>query len=338
MRLLRRPLTRVRRALMRVLSDYFPAVEQRRQAERVARLARDIERLRGIADSRPNLQIQITCSGRLDGAGGQALSVISALAFADNHHCRYLHTPFRGVSHVKGDPESWTRQWEIFFGFGEGEASVPADAEIMPVRRFARLCRRAPSYVPAQRLVVQAESFGYGEFSKRDMTRLTLRLRAKYHSSDKSAIPLHRMAGAVNIVIHVRRGDVQEGFFRYMPDAPILGTIAQLRAAFESLGMAAAFHVYSEGAAEDFRPYSEAGCLLHLSTDTFETFHNMVAADILVPAPSAFSWAAALLSEAIVLAPNPDWGVRDRWLTRAADGTFDQARLVDMLAAKGRRY
>jgi hypothetical protein len=180
---------------MRVLSDYFPAVEQRRQAERVARLARDIERLRGIADSRPNLQIQITCSGRLDGAGGQALSVISALAFADNHHCRYLHTPFRGVSHVKGDPESWTRQWEIFFGFGEGEASVPADAEIMPVRRFARLCRRAPSYVPAQRLVVQAESFGYGEFSKRDMTRLTPRLRAKYHSSDKSAIPLHRMAG-----------------------------------------------------------------------------------------------------------------------------------------------
>jgi hypothetical protein len=334
MALPRRPLKHLRRAIMRMLRHRFPAVQKRREAERAARHGRDIERLRGIADSRPDLKIQITCSGRLDGAGGQALSVISALAFADHHHCRYLHTSFRGIAHVEGDPESWTRRWEVFFGFGQGETPVPADAEIMPVRRFVRLYRRDPSYIPGPRVVVQAGSFGYSEFSKSDMTRLTPRLRAKYNSRDKSAIRLHRAPGAINVAIHVRRGDVREGFFRYMPDAPILHTIAQLRAAFDSLGLAAALNVYSEGAVDNFQPYSEAGCLLHLSTDTFETFHNMVSADVLVPAPSAFSWTAALLSDAIVLAPDLSWGIRDLWLTRSPDGAFDQARLVDMLAAK----
>lgn len=318
---------------MRRLRHRFPAVQARRETERNARLARDLKRLALVVARRPDLRVQVTYSGRFDGAGGQALSVISALAFADNNNCRYVHTPFHRVAHVEGSKEAWTRRWEDFFGFGHGEEWVAADAEIVPLRRFVRLLRRQPGYAPGPRTIVQSPSFGYGEFSKRDISRLQPRLRAKYHSSDKSAIPLHRREGAINVAIHVRRGDVKEGFFRYMPDAPILSTIAQLRSVLDSAGRTATLNLYSEGSADQFQPFSAAGCALHLSTDTFETFHNLVAADLLVAAPSAFSWSAALLSEGIILAPGADWGVRDRWLARARDGAFDRERLIQMLKA-----
>ena len=330
----RRPLKHLRRAIFKALRHRFPSLLQHLSAERQARHMRDLRRLRAIAASRRELQIQITYGDRFDGAGGQALSVISALAFADNHHCRYLHTPFQRISHVEGDVATWTRRWEEFFGFGHGEREVPADAEIMPLRQFVRLFRLNPSYVPDPRMVAMAPSFGYGEFIENHTFRLGPRLRTKYYSSDKSTIPVHRRTGAINVAIHVRRGDVGPDNFRYVGDAPILNTIAALRAVFGSMACAAALNVFSEGAPEQFQHYVEAGCSLHLNTDTFETFHNLVAADLLVTAPSAFSRVAAMLSDGIVLTPTMEWGVRDGWLTRALDGTFDQKRLTEMLTAR----
>jgi hypothetical protein len=328
----RRPLKHVRSAIMKLLRC-FPAVQRRRVAERDARLGRDLDRLALMAERRPELGIQITCTGRTDGAGGQALSVISALAFADNHNCRYVHSPFRWIAHIEGDSAAWTRRWEEFFGFGHGEAPLPRDAEIVPIRRFVRLVRRDPGYRSDPRTIVQSHGFGYREFSARDISRLTPKLRAKYYSSDKSAIPVHRKDGAINVAVHVRRGDVTEGFFRYMPDAPILAAIAQLRAILEQTGRAAIFNIFSEGSPDQFAPYSEAGCVLHLSTDTFETFHNLVAADILVPAHSAFSRTAALLSEGVIVAPSADWTFQEGCLKPTPDGTLDQARIIALLAS-----
>ncbi|MEZ5832051.1 MAG: hypothetical protein R3D05_12810 [Dongiaceae bacterium] len=123
-----------------------------------------------------------------------------------------------------------------------------------------------------------------------------------------------------------------------MPDPPILETIGQLRETVSRTGRTAVLNLYSEGSPEQFRPYAELGCVLHLSTDTFETFHNMVVADLLVGAPSTFSWAAGLLSDGIVLAPNADWGLRDRWLARALDGTFDQSQLLALLSSVKQGY
>ena len=277
--------------------------------------------------------MQITCFGRRDGAGGQALSVISALAFAENHGCRYLHTPFQSISHVEGDSRAWTTRWERFFGLGTGEPPVPLDAEIVSLRQFVRWCRRDPGYVPRPHTVVHSTGFGYAEVGQHDISRLQPKLFAKYHSEDKSAIPLHRRTGEAMVAVHVRRGDVGVGFFRYMPDEPILNTIAHVRAAFHALGRPASFNVYSEGSAEDFKAYSELGCVLHLSTDTFETFHNLVCADVLVAAPSAFSRTAALLSRGIILSPEEEWGVHARWVVRAPDGSFSQDRLVELLEA-----
>jgi hypothetical protein len=112
-----------------------------------------------------------------------------------------------------------------------------------------------------------------------------------------------------------------------------LSTIARVQAAIASIGRAAHINLFSEGTPDQFQAYSAAGCALHLSSDPFATFHNMVTADLLVSAPSAFSHLAALYSEGVVLNPNDQWDLGERWLALSPDGTFDAARLAAALAA-----
>jgi len=323
-----------RLAYLALLMRVLPGRSPRRHAAQSVLVLRDLATLRALLARRPELQLQITCSGRVDGAGGQALSIMSALAFARNHRCRYLHTPLRNIAHVDSDPGRWAQRWEDFFGFGQGEEPLPADAEVAPLSRFARLVRRDPGYGPGPRTVVESMSFGYGEMSRPDSRRpLMATLRAKYHGSDKSVIPVFRMAGALAVAIHVRRGDVGPRDPRYEAAAPILRAIAQVRAVLASIGRAATFNLFSEGTPEQFQPFSAAGCALHLGGDPFTAFHNLVAADLLITTDSAFSRSAAMLSEGIVIVPTDKWGIDERWLARAADGSVDGARLAALLAA-----
>jgi len=324
--------SKVRSITLAALHPISPAALAYREEERKVRLMRDLASLREYLAGRPELRLAITSAGRVDGAGGQALAIISAMAFAHNHHCRYLHTPFRHIDHVEGDAAAWTRRWETFFGLGHSEPLVPADSQIVPLERFAARIRRRPAGAVDASLVVQALSFRYAEMAKPDALRhLMPILRAKYLSTDKSAILVFRTAGAVNVAVHVRRGDVGPDDPRYMTDPPILATIAGVSDVINSVGRRTAIHLFSEGTPDRFQPYSALGCTLRLSTDPFEAFHNLVAADLLITTDSAFGRAAAMMSDAIALHPTSKWGLADRWLACAADGTFDRAKLATLL-------
>lgn len=338
LRLPRRPLTRARRALAKVLGLKRPAAPASR-AERVrvnkARHGRDLRRLKALAERRPELQLRITCAGKNDGVGAQALAVISALAFAASNNCRYLHTPFRTIAHAEGDPVSWAARWEAFLGLGHGETAVPDDALLAPLRQFVRAHRRDPSRMDDPRTVVRAPHFSAAGVQDADAyQRLMPKLRAKYYSSDKSALPLFREEDAITVAVHVRRGDIAAGRRRYIPDAPILNTIAGLRSVIGSIGRKAHINIFSQGTADMFRPYRDAGCHVHLDTDPFVSFHNLVTADVLVAAPSSFSHLAALLGDGAVVKPTGNLSASGRWIGRSADGQLDRAKLVDFLAAR----
>lgn len=328
-----RPYKRARRAVLSWLERLSPPADEAPRAIPIRTHAdRYLQRLVLLMKRRPELEIRIACAGRTDGVGRQALCVVSALAFAHRHRCRYLHSPFSNVAHAEGDAASWAARWETFLGLGQEEAMLPADAELVPIKEFAAAYRRNRRHVHGPRAVVQSGNFGFREILE---TRRSLlpRLRAKYHANDKTGIPLHRRDGAVNVAVHVRRGDIRSGNHgRHVPDAAVLNTIARVRAAVAAIGREASINLFSEGRPDQFRAYEEAGCALHLSTDTFAAFHNLVAADLLVSAPSAFSHLAALLSEGIVLNPNDQWDLGERWLPLSLDGAFDTAQLAKALA------
>jgi hypothetical protein len=291
----------VRSIIGATLHPISPAARAYREEARKDRLMRDLASLREYLAGRPELWLAITSAGRVDGAGGQVLA-------------------------------AWTRRWETFFGLGHGEPLVPADSQMVPLERLAPRIRRSPTGAIDPGLVVRALSFRYAEMAKPATLRhLMPILRAKYLSADKSAIPVFRTAGAVNVAVHVRRGDVGPDDPRYMTDLPILTTIAGVRDVINSVACRTAIHLFSEGTPDRFQPYSALGCTLHLSTDPFEAFHNLVAADLLITTDSAFGRSAAMMSDAIALHPTSKWGLAERWLTYAADGTFDRAKLATLL-------
>lgn len=304
------------------------------KARRIARRLRGPELLRliEIIEARrladpATPPLAITCRGRIDGAGAQALGIISALLLADATGCRYFHSPFATMAHAPGDRAAWAAQWERFLNLGRGEARVPPRARLIPAIDLVRdptACDRPDS-------VLAASYYHWAGFQTPEaLDRLSRRLRRKYQGSRKSAIPSHRgPPGSLTAAIHVRRGDVtaDHPVLRrfYTQDEPILETMRAIRSAARRLGRDVHVNLYSEGPEEMFRAFAAAGCRLRLDSDAFTAFHNLVRADILVQAKSSFSYVAGLISTGAVLheryvtdesgaafyRPAPAWIVRD---------------------------
>jgi len=304
-----------------------PPPEQRGHSnvERLARL---------IADGRLGPGIGVTCRGKVDGAGAQAMAAISAMAVARFAGCRYFHSPFTSMSHAIGAREDWARRWEGFLNFGDGEALVPENAEPAPLA----LVVKDPAAYTGRPIVIVERLFallgGAGERIRED---LRSDLRAKYWRSPKAGIPSHRgPADGLTIAIHVRRGDVTRtnNANRYTPDTVVLRQIERVKRTLAPLGRPLTLNLYSEGATADFRAFADAGCHLHTSEDALETFHNMVTADILLGGYSSFTYVAALLSEGIVLDHRVRQPRYSNWIGRRHDRDISTKRLRQALLTR----
>jgi len=285
----------------------------------------------------------ITCRGRRDGGGAQALAVLSALLWAEATGCCYFHTPFANVGHAIGSREAWAATWETFLNFGMGEAPPPDDARIVPVDDYLR----DPAAYAKPGIVLAARQFHWRPFQTRPaLRRARTVLRAKYHGSDKTAFKLHRGApNALVVAVHIRRGDVTADHPRFRhyftQDAPILTTIQSVRAVAREIGRTVEINVFSEGPPDMFGAFAAADCRLHLDGDALEAFHNLVSADILIQAKSSFSYVAGLISSGAVL-HEPYVGGRGRplyrhapgWILRDAAGSFEAAKLRRALARR----
>jgi hypothetical protein len=96
-------------------------------------------------------------------------------------------------------------------------------------------------------------------------------------------------------------------------------------------GETPSIRIFSQGAPEDFKEFAAFGPEFHLDKPAIWTFHQLVEADVLIMARSAFSFVAGILSEGIKLyepfqeRPLPNWIVRD------ANGRFDDEAFGDQL-------
>jgi len=298
--------------------------DPRADAEQLIRLA---------MEGRLGAQTAITCRGRGDGVGAQAIGAVSAMVLGRLAGLPYRHTPFTTMSHVIGDPKEWARSWERFFALGHGETPVAPDADTVSLAAMVS----DPAAYADRPVVIQEPVYRLQRVRAWPIQEaLRATLRARYRLNSKAAIPLHRgPPGSLTAAIHMRRGDVTPGHsWRYVADERILRSIERLRAAIGGIGRSVHVNLYSEGEPADFPAFAQAGCRLHISTDTQEAFHNMVLADILVRAPGNFSELAGLLSKGIVIAPSVHSAPSSNCLLRRANGDFSIKGLQRMLLSR----
>lgn len=144
----------------------------------------------------------------------------------------------------------------------------------------------------------------------------------------------------LRVVVHIRRGDINEssqgsgtGLSRWISEEFYLDVIRNLREAVNLPNLNV--DVVSLGTPAEFPKLGDMhNVQLHLNGDSAEDMVLLTSADILVAAPSSFSFTAALASKGAVLALYPWWHeIPDtgRWFRLDRAGGFDQTRLGHLL-------
>lgn len=241
------------------------------------------------------------------GVGAQIEAAASLILFAHDHRMRYVHWPLRRVEHDDGQ-SGWADRWERFFNFGLGELTIWEAIELAGPPRFADWLHDVRRLNVGNFYVTRNGRLYAHTFPNRYRSILE-RLREKYNSTPK---PTPRLSPKqVNIAVHVRRGDIGHDNYRYTANDVI---VRRLRNVLAATGPSLV-HIYSEGKPSEFGPLQDVG-ELYLDGCPFQTFHDLVSADVLMTSRSSFSYVAALLSKGVkVYEPGHFPGLR-AWISQ----------------------
>jgi hypothetical protein len=275
--------------------------------------------VRGLRNGTFGRNIRITASGKTDGAGAQSLAQISAIAFAEAFNLEYVHSPLRTVCHVEGPKEQWAARWENTLNFGQGYSSVDdCGLPVFPLGDFLKERSLWNKDCVVQLIHYQrwtnANTWAYNS--------IIPVLRRNYRGDVK------RLASRQKILaVHIRRGDVsavRSAKTHYTANQPIADTLRRVITVLRARGHDPLVKIYSQGTLEDFQDFFEFGAEFHLNSPAIWTFNQLVNADILIMARSAFSYVAALLSDGIKLYDSFQESPLSSWIIRDAEGAFSE--------------
>lgn len=273
------------------------------------------------------------------GVGHQIANWIAGYWFAEQFGCQYAHAPFND------------KTWENLLGFGTGEVSL-AEVRLrgyrpirLPLfdednaREMARIRRIIGSYRGKQVLfLLERDQFHRAQHGV--MKQLATKFDA---SPSKRSSRLVYDPTALNIAVHVRRGDVslaaaaassnimmrwqEVDYFERVLES-VLDHVAD-RGKVQ-------IYLFSQGSTAEFASFSHHSNL-HLCTDMDAptTFLHLAAADVLIGSKSGFSYCPALLGHGVRVLPTPFWHDYPNdplWVTADAKGKFNGAKLAAALA------
>jgi hypothetical protein len=267
----------------------------------------------------------ITCSGKRDGAGAQALAIMSTMVFAEIMHIKYIHTPFAMLQHNYENDVDWEKKWENFFNLGKGELKIGDN--LLNISREIPL-GESPLKIRKQTntLFVVRHCHDYVDMFPNKYFRLKNKLVEKYYASSKSGYGLHYEPNKVNVAIHLRRGDVNDkNQFRdkFTENRFVVDVLSKILEIFALQGVESSICIYSIGEMAEFKELEKLNLKFFLNISPFTTFHNLVCADVLIMSKSTFSYSAALLSNGIVFYESFRHQPLNSWIKVNKNAKFD---------------
>lgn len=240
----------------------------------------------------------ITCTGKTDGGGAQMHAKISVIAFCSAHHIKYFHTPIQKIRHGSNDCSA--QQWEDTFDFKSNyELAENSAIPVMSVFRFAV----SPDRWFFKTIVKLRFAHVYTDANPSSYVGVLETLRSGFKYKKLKTTP-----NTINIVAHIRRGDVSNATHpnRYTSDDKLIATLALIKNILTENNVPHSFTVVSEGCINDFQKYADWGCNVVLDGNTLDDLQRLVQADILITAKSEFSFTAALLNSNLII-HEPFW-------------------------------
>ncbi|NJN11917.1 MAG: hypothetical protein HC836_29305 [Richelia sp. RM2_1_2] len=289
----------------------------------------------------PHLQkCYITCAGKNDGAGAQALAILSTQLFAYNTGIKYVHTPFKNIQHNNENKSDWEKSWEEFFGLGKGELKI----DELDLSCINSIQISDVSQIPLNtsgNLYIVSQCHDYANLFPNRYKNLKEKLIEKYLSCSKDKYLSNVYDSTnLNIVLHIRRGDITSkgnSSERYTSNDVINYILQNIISSISNLNLKCSINIYSQGQPEEFKKiidkYQNYNINMHLNECVFQTFHGLVNADILLMSKSTFSYTAALLSRGIKIYEPFYHRPLDNWLVCDRNHNFNRVKFQKALQA-----
>jgi hypothetical protein len=264
--------------------------------------------------------VKITCAGRTDGLGMQALARMSGINFAKAFGATYVDTPFARLGHAPGEMHAWIDAWEKLFNFDKGERRI-ADGDYRVVDYADYLLKKTQI---DDKVILRFQQCYWLHRRYPDSFKAVAR-----SLQDKFGFQPNRPdASRVVAAVHIRRGDVgaKKNARRFTPNTKIVESIRCLEQIARNLQHSFSIEIHSQGHPSEFAEFADMGCHLHIDTDAVWTMRKLIEADMLIMSKSSFSYVAALVNRGVkIYEPTFNPPMSD-WIVKRRDGSFDQRR------------
>ncbi len=274
------------------------------------------------------------------GIGHQMGNWNAGYYFSTYYGLTFAHFPFS------------SQKWEDLLGFGENEVKANTlleDKSLKKIRLPRFDCNKhlqlieniINSYQHSPALFLLAHDQSYDR-----QCDTYLALSNKFFSaSARQKDAVFYKAGAFNIAIHIRRGDVAamresdkaNWKQRWLNNNYYTTVLEQVLEVVRNNSRVEVF-IFSEGQKEDFSEFSGFDNIHYcLDVSAYDSFVHMVYADLLISSKSSFSYKPALLSKGIKISPADFWHsypVSSDFILATNEGTFDPRQLNEALANK----
>lgn len=277
----------------------------------------------------------ITCKGRNDGIGAQACGIISVMVVAAAFNLRFVYTPIRYVAHYPSPSPSqtekrlWKTAWENLLNFQEGnDLLIDTQGERKHItRKSIDLFFQKHKKTQELECIFKKNTIYCIKEVHSLLTELhqhpkiaigwqkTLEKIQRNYNRSRDDTP-HFTSNAINIAVHIRRGDSINTKRRFVGHSYFAKVLDQIISKIEKSNHGTqddvcyqyAIQIYSEGSIDDFCEFRKYKNLtLRINDDHFNTLHHMVCADVLIMSKSTFSYLPALLNSKGTIIYNPFW-------------------------------
>ena len=303
---------------------------------------------------------------RSDGLIAVIHGKLMARGLANYFDMTYVDMNIESISHEPADlsQEAYGKAGERFFGLGEKQLkfeSVRGSAHVHYVKHLEdlshepgtlnvlgtekrnwkrKLLRRPGRMRPLATPDLELQLAGIAPDLKTPadvFVPIQEQLRKVYDCGPSRRVKTDYESDRLDVAIHIRRGDIvaDQLWRRFTPNAYYSSVIRQLKTLLEDQPFRV--HIFSETKPkpslldEDFSPFEDLGCCMHLDEDVFETVHHLVTADVLVTSRSSFSYVPGVLSRGVVLY-EPFWhSPMSSWIVCDGEGRFDGERFRILL-------
>jgi hypothetical protein len=218
----------------------------------------------------------ITNFEREDGFGGQYMSIIYSIIYAELVNAEFVYTPFKLMEHNYDNDPCFLNKKEEFINIknnykniNDVNGCISTSLGIYPIIESDMDNR------------INLNSF------KRVKELFFLNKRIKNNSN------------ILNVAVHIRRKNPHDNLedYGYTNDEYFLNCINHIRKEYPENKK---IHIYSQGALNSFEKFKSNDVVFHLNEPIEDTFYDLVTADILVMSKGSFSYSAALLSNGII--------------------------------------